>query len=193
VALTEEGRPAEAMRYLTRAGALAPGWPEAQRRLALAWLRQGRVKEAHAAYQQLIRLMPATAEGRRDLADMLVEGQQYADALHYYCEGLRLKPDFDAALNNLAMFRASCRQAEFRNGQEAVKLAEAACRLSGRRNPSFLGTLAAAYAEAGRFGDAVKTMQEALALAKASGANELVPIQTQMLQLFRAGKAYRGE
>ncbi len=193
VALTEEGRPADAMPFLRKAGELAPGWPEPQRRLALALLRQGRVNEAHAAYQQLVPLMPTTAEGRRDLADMLAEGQQYAEALHYYCEALRLKPDFDAALNNLAMFRASCKQPEFRNGHEAVQLAEAACRLSGRRNPSFLGTLAAAYAEAGRFADAVKTMQEALALAKASGANDLVPIQTQMLQQFRAGKPYRGE
>jgi tetratricopeptide (TPR) repeat protein len=193
VALTEQGRPADAMPYLTKASELAPGWPEPQRRLALAWLREGRVKEAHAAYQQLVPLMPATAEGRRDLADMLAEGQQYAEALHYYCEALRLKPDFDAALNNLAMFRASCKQPEFRNGSEAVQLAEAACRLSGRRNPSFLGTLAAAYAEAGRFADAVKTMQEALALAKASGATELESIQTQMLQQFRAGRPYRGE
>ena len=191
VALTEEGRPAEAMPYLVKAGELAPGWPEPQRRLALALLRQGRLKEAHEAYQKLVPSMPATAEGYRDLADMLAEGQQYAEALHYYCEALRLKPDFDAALNNLAMFRASCKQSEFRNGQEAVQLAQAACRLSGRRNPSYLGTLAAAYAEAGQFGDAVKTIQEALALARASGANELIPIQTQMLQQFRAGKPYR--
>jgi tetratricopeptide (TPR) repeat protein len=191
VALTEQGRPAEAMPYLTKAGELAPGWAEPQRRLALALLRQGRLKEAHEAYQKLVPLMPATAEGRRDLADMLAEGQQYAEALHCYCEALRLKPDFDAALNNLAMLRASCQQPEFRNGQEAVQLAEAACRLSGRRNPSYLGTLAAAYAEAGRFGDAVKTIQKALALAKASGADALVPIQTQMLQQFRAGKPYR--
>jgi tetratricopeptide (TPR) repeat protein len=191
VALIEQGRPAEAMPYLTKASELAPAWPEPQRRLALAWLRQGRMKEARAAYQKLVPLMPATAEGRRDLADMLAEGQQYAEAVYYYCEALRLKPDFEPALNNLAMLRASCKQPEFRNGQEAVQLAEAACRSSGRRNPSFLGTLAAAYAEAGRFGDAVKTVQEALAVAKASGADELVPIQTQMLQQFREGKPWR--
>ena len=122
---------------------------------------------------------------------MLAEGHQFAQAVHYYQEALRLKPDFDAAMNNLAMLRASCPQAEFRNGGEAVQLAEAACRLSGRRNPSFLGTLAAAYAEAGRFGDAVKTIQEALAVSEASGAKELVPIQTRMLELFQAGKPFR--
>jgi tetratricopeptide (TPR) repeat protein len=189
--LTELGRPADAMPYLTRASQLAPGWPEAQRRLALALSREGRTNEARQAYQKLEQLMPATAEGQRDLADMLAEGQQYAEAIRCYGEALRLKPDFEAALNNLAMLRASCQQPEFRDGREAVQLAETACRLSGRRNPSFLGTLAAAYAETGRFPEAVETMQQALALAKATGADELVPIQTQMLQQFRAGKPYR--
>ena len=191
VVLTELGRPAEAMPYLTTASQLAPGWSEPQRRLAFALLRAGRLKEARAAYQKLIPLIPATAEGCRDLADMLAEGQQYAEAIHFYREALRLKPDFDAAMNNLAMLRASCKQPELRNGREAVQLAEAACRLSGRRNPSYLGTLAAAYAEAGRFPDAVKTMQEALALSRASGANDLLPIQTRMLADFRAGRAFR--
>jgi tetratricopeptide (TPR) repeat protein len=189
--LTEQGRPAKGMPYLLKAVQLAPAWPEAQRRLALAWLRQGRIKEARAAYQKLVPLMPATAEGCRDLADMLAEGQQFAEALHYYGEALRLKPDFEPALNNLAMLRATCPQPELRDGRQAVQLAEAACRLNGRRNPSFLGTLAAAYAEAGRFGDAVKTIQEARALSKASGANDLLAIQTQMLEQFRAGKPYR--
>jgi tetratricopeptide (TPR) repeat protein len=189
--LTELGRLADAMPYLTRASQLAPGWPETERRLALALSREGRTNEARQAYQKLEQLMPATAEGQRDLADMLAEGQQYAEAIRCYCEALRLKPDFEAALNNLAMLRASCRQPEIRNGLEAVQLAETACRLSGRRNPSFLGTLAAAYAEAGRFPEAVMTMQQALALAKATGADELIPIQTQMLQQFRAGKPYR--
>jgi protein O-mannosyl-transferase len=191
VALTELGRPAEAMPYLNKATQLAPAWPEPQRRLALALLRAGRAKEAHDAYQKLIPLIPATAEGYRDLADMLAEGQQFAEAIHYYREALRLKPDLDAAMNNLAMLYASCKQPEFRNGPQAVQLAEAACRLSGRRIPSYLGTLAAAYAEAGCFPDAVKTMQEALALARASGAADLLPIQTRMLQEFRAGRPYR--
>jgi len=191
VALTELGRPADAIPYLQRAVQLAPAWPEAQRRLALAYLHQGRIKEAQEAYKTLLPLAPPTAEGRRDLADMLAEGQQFAHAVYYYHEALRLKPDFAAAMNNLAMLRASCPQPEFRNGREAVQLAEAACRLSERRNPSFLGTLAAAYAETGRFPDAVRTIQEALALSRASGAEGLVPIQTHMLQLFQAGKPFR--
>ena len=188
--LIEQGKPAEAMPYLLQAIQLAPAWPEPQRRLALALQRQGRSEEARAAYQKLITLMPATAEGCRDLADMLAEGQQFAEAVHYYQEALRLKPDFEPVLNNLAMLRASCPQAEFRDGHEAVQLAEAACRLSQRRNPSYLGALAAAYAEAGRFSDAVNTIQEAQALARATGANDLLPLQDRMLEQFRAGKPF---
>jgi protein O-mannosyl-transferase len=191
VVLTEQGRPAEAMPHLVTATQLAPGWPEPQRRLALALLRQGQTEAARVAYQKLVPLMPATAEGWRDLADMLAEGQQYAEAVHYYCEALRLRPDFAAALNNLAVLRASCKQPEFRDGLEAVRLAEAACRLSGRRNPSFLGTLADAYAEAGRFSEAVRTIQEAQALARALGADDLLPTQAQMLKQFRVGKPSR--
>jgi tetratricopeptide (TPR) repeat protein len=191
VVLTHQGKPTEAMPYLQTAIQLAPGWPEPQRRLALALLRQGKREEARAAFLKLVPLMPATAEGYRDLADMFGEGEQFGEAIRYYREALRLKPDFAAALNNLAMLRASCRQPGFRDSREAVQLAELACRLNGRRNPSFVGTLAAAYAEAGRFSDAVKTIQEAQALARASGADDLLPIQAQMLQQFRAGKPYR--
>ena len=104
------------MPYLLKAIELAPAWPEPQRRLALALLRQGRKEEARAAYQKLAPLMPATAEGYRDLADMLAEGQQFAEAVRCYREALRLKPDFEPVLNNLALLRASCQQSEFRDG-----------------------------------------------------------------------------
>ena len=128
--------------------------------------------------------------GKARLADMLAEGQQFPEAVRFYREALRLKPDFEAALNNFAFLRATCPQPDCRNGREAVQLAEAACRLSQRRNPNFLSTLAAAYAEAGRFPEAVRTLQEAQAGARTSGTPEVLALQAQMLQQFRAGKPF---
>ena len=55
--------------------------------------------------------------------------------------------------------------ASVRNGAEAAELAERAARLSGGQKPAILGTLAAAYAEAGRFPEAVQTARKALKLA----------------------------
>ena len=71
--------------------------------------------------------------------------------------------------NNLAWLLATHPSAEFRNGAEAVPLAERACQLTGGTNLAMLATLAAAYAEAGRFPEAVSTQQKVCDLAAAQG------------------------
>ena len=68
-------------------------------------------------------------------------------------------------LNRIARVLATSRVDAVRNGAEAVRLAERAANLSGARNAEVLDTLAAAYAEAGRFTDAVETSSRALSIA----------------------------
>jgi len=188
--ITQQGKPADAIPYLDKAIQLAPSWPAPRRQLGLAFLSQGRQEEARVAYQSLLPLLPPTAEGQRDLADMLAEGQQTGEAISRYREALRLKPDFLLVLNNLGWLRATAAQSQWRDGKEAVQLAERACMLSHRRNPNCLGVLAAAYAEVGRFSEAVKTLQEAQGLAKASGADYLLPLHRRMMAQFQAGKPF---
>jgi hypothetical protein len=72
-----------------------------------------------------------------------------------------------------------------------MRLAESACSSTGFRSVFFIGTLAAAYAEAGRFEDAVKTAEKACALAEESGAPALLKKNRELLELYRAGHAYR--
>jgi hypothetical protein len=69
-----------------------------------------------------------------------------------------------------------------------VRLAEAACRLTGQREPLFIGTLAAAYAETGRFADAVNAAGKAMDLAAAAGLKEVADKNRQLIELYRAGK-----
>ena len=64
------------------------------------------------------------------------------------------------------------------------------CQLSQPQDAPSLGTLAAAYAPAARFGEAVKTIEEAQAVARASGADFLLPIQAERLTKFRAGNPF---
>jgi Flp pilus assembly protein TadD len=66
----------------------------------------------------------------------------------------------------MAWVLATSTEASVRNGGDAVEFAERAVRLSGAREPTVLGTLAAAYAEAGRFREAVEVTQRAVALAR---------------------------
>jgi protein O-mannosyl-transferase len=93
-------------------------------------------------------------------------------------------------LNNLAWIMATCPEANLRDGAEAVRLAQQACELTGFRRTLMVGTLAAAYAEAGQFVEAVTTAQKACALAAESGDEALVSKNQKLLQLYRAGRPY---
>ena len=85
-----------------------------------------------------------------------------------------LAPNDVAILNDTAWLLATNPDASVRSGAEAVELAQRAAKLTDGRRPAILGTLAAAYAEVGRFSEAVKAAERAIALASARGDNEAV-------------------
>lgn len=108
-----------------------------------------------------------------------------------YRRALKCEPHFTVALNNLAWLLATTTDANLRNGAEAVARAELACTISGYRVPGFIGTLAAAYAEAGRFPEAIAAAEEACALAKAAGEQELLSRNEELLALYRERHPFR--
>ncbi len=110
------------------------------------------------------------------------------EAVVQYREALRLNPDLAGALNNLAWVLAASPDDELRNGAEAVRLAERACELTHYGQPLFIGTLAAAYAEAGRFPEAVTTAEKVEQLATTAGLTDVAAKNRQLLELYRAGK-----
>jgi hypothetical protein len=94
------------------------------------------------------------------------------------------------AQNSLAWLFATCPEALLRNGGRAVELAQQAEQLSGGRHPEILDTLAAAYAEAGRFPDAVTTAGQALHLAEAQTNAVLADDIRTRLKLYEANSPY---
>jgi tetratricopeptide (TPR) repeat protein len=116
---------------------------------------------------------------------------QIHQGIALYTETLRLKPDHVMALYKLAWIRAAHPQAEFRDGAEAVRLAQRACELTSYQAPAPLETLAAAYAEAGHFDDALAIAEKARQLALAAGQPELAERPLKMLKLFTDRKPYR--
>lgn len=97
------------------------------------------------------------------------------------------------ALNDYAWLLATSPHGELRNGSQAVTLALQAVRRD--RSPAYLDTLAAAYAEAGKFGQAVETQREALALAENGpaqpGKAQLIAELRTHLEAFEAGRPWR--
>jgi serine/threonine protein kinase/tetratricopeptide (TPR) repeat protein len=70
----------------------------------------------------------------------------------------------NAPLNEFAWFLATFPDERFRDGMSAVSFAEKAVAATNHKNPAYLDTLAAAYAEAGQFTNAVATQREAITL-----------------------------
>ena len=102
-----------------------------------------------------------------------------------------MDPYFPEALNNLAWILATHPDETIRNGKEAVRLAERACEKTERKIPLMLGTLAAAYAEAGRFDDATSTAKEAEKLAIELSQAGLAAKNRELAAKFSRGIPYR--
>jgi protein O-mannosyl-transferase len=114
-----------------------------------------------------------------------------AEAIAQYRQALALAPECVPALNNLAWILAADREETNRNGSEAVQLAERACVLTGYQVSVPIITLAAAYAEAGRFGEAIAAAEKARGMAEAAGQRDDAEKIRQFLELYRSGRAYR--
>ncbi|MGH8023520.1 MAG: tetratricopeptide repeat protein, partial [Limisphaerales bacterium] len=105
---------------------------------------------------------------------------------------LRPKPSVEVtALNNLAWVLATCPDESVRDGRRAVQYAERACRLTDFKQSGTINTLAAAYAEVGRFPDAIGAVQTAIELASAAGDRRGAATSRQFLAQFQKGKPWR--
>ena len=189
-ALVLAGNTAGAIQALERSLRLAGNDADVHRNLALLLVQTGKTEAAAGHFAEVVRLRP-DAEAHRNLAGVLILQGQSESAVDHLRAALRQKPDWAAAMNDLAWILATHPKAELRNGAEAVRLGEQACRLTEDREPQFVGTLAAAYAEAGQFDDAIKTGEKARDLAKAAGLPELAARNAQLVEEYRAHKPHR--
>lgn len=111
----------------------------------------------------------------------------FTEALADYHVALRLDPTNSDVNSSLAWFHASCRDAQFRDGPKAVRYAQQACGVTNYAIWNQVGTLAAAYAEAGQFDQAVKWARRSYELAP----KDEKPGCEQRLRLYESGKSLR--
>lgn len=92
---------------------------------------------------------------------------KYAEALKEFNYLVSIHPrsvTLARALSDRAWFQATCPNASFRNGRQAVKDAKAACSIMAWKDENMIDTLAAAYAETGDFDSAARYAARALAV-----------------------------
>ena len=113
------------------------------------------------------------------------------EAVAQWSELARRHPENVAVCNQLAWALATCPEASVRNAGRAVELAQRLTKLTGGRDPNILDTLAAAYAEAGRFPEAVQTAREALDLATQQHKQSLAESMKAKILLYEARTPFR--
>lgn len=182
-----QGRTDQAIQAYERALALDPAFSVARTNLALLRLGSG---DPAAGVKQLEAVLAAGGEGpelHAGLAEGLARLGREREAADHYQAALRARPGWPQAANNLAWLLATARDRALRDPTEALRLAESAAAASGRRDPGVLDTLATAQAAAGRFTEAVATVDAALALASASGQSELAAQLQERRARFAGG------
>ncbi len=185
-ALMQVGRSQEALAAIRSAIELQPRNPEAHNNLGLALMQAGRHEDGVASLQHAVELKPDYAEAHYNLAHAFIAVGRPSEAVGQFREALRVRPDWTPALASLAWVEAT-EAGAVRNPGEAVSVASRAADLSGRRDAQVLDVLAAAYAAAGRFGEATRTAEAAVALA-AESAPDLAAQIRERLSVYRAGQ-----
>jgi tetratricopeptide (TPR) repeat protein len=191
--LLQQRRPEDAIAEYREALRINPGYADAHFNLGTTLLQQGRPVEAEAEFRAALRINPDDAEADKNLGNALLQQGRAAEALDQAQKALDLQPADAGAQNNLAWMLATAPQPSLRDGAKAVRLAVQASQSSGGNNPVILRTLAAAYAEAGQFPDAVQAARKALDLARAESDAELAGTLLREVKLYEAGRPYEAD
>jgi tetratricopeptide (TPR) repeat protein len=190
LALSALGDTGGAIEHALESVRLEPKHAQEQCATGRLLMNKGRFEEAKAHLETATKLKPDYIEARVELGLTLTELGDIGGAAEQYELVLRQSPDSLDALNNLAWIRATEGRPELRNGAEAVRLGLHACELTQNGQPALLGTLAAAYAEAGQFAEAQATARTAAELATANGQSDLAKRNRQLLELYQSNRAY---
>ncbi|MGA2451231.1 MAG: tetratricopeptide repeat protein [Polyangiaceae bacterium] len=189
--LIREGRTDEGVVHLRAALAVRPDNAEAHANLAGVLSERGQVLEASLHYQRAIALRPDYALAHQGLGEILERAGHPREAILHYEKAVNAQSNFAEAWRSLAWVLATSSDASVRNGVRAVQMAQEAQRFSGGGNPQFLETLAAAYAEAGRFSDALDTATQALERATAHHGSKLASRLRTQIALYQTGSPVR--
>jgi tetratricopeptide (TPR) repeat protein len=189
--LWEKGRREEAISHFEKAVNIRPWYVTAQNNLARALFLQGQLKEAIAHLQTSLQSQPDNTETLKILGAVLFQAGRVKEAIAQWEQTLEIQPADWEAKNSLAWVFATCPDTSVRDGRRAADLAQEALRPSGGKNPWIFRTLAAAYAESGRFAEAIDAAQRGLELAAAQGNSALAESLRSNIALYQSNSPLR--
>jgi len=187
----EKGQLDDAISKLQAAIDLRPENGPAHDNLAKAFLKKGRVAEAMVHYRKLLEIEPENVEAANTVGTALIQQGHVKEAIDQWQDVLAIQPENGNAASNLAWVFATCPEDSIRDGARAVELGEKALRISGGKIAMIYKVLAAAYAENGRFADAIQTAQRGAELASNQGNPALAAELESSIALYQSGRPLR--
>jgi cytochrome c-type biogenesis protein CcmH/NrfG len=139
--------------------------------------------------KRAIELDPRDFLVRYFLGEILQDHGRYVEAEQAYLGAIQAQPASARAYDGLARLLATCPDEKVRDGKRAVEYATTACERSGWNEPYCLDTLAAAYAEAGQFDEAVRYQTRAVDDPALGG--DFRTAADKRLELYRQMKPFR--
>jgi tetratricopeptide (TPR) repeat protein len=190
-ALLQLNQTDEAITHYERALQIKPNYAEVHYNLANALLKSAQISEAITHYQISLQMKPNDVDAHNNLGVALLQEGRVDEAITSYEMALELEPKNTRAQANLAWALAVSTENPSVKGAIAVSLARQAIDLSGGENPTMLRILAASYAQARRFSDAVETAQRALELATGQNNSVLADMLRAEIELYQNNQPCR--
>lgn len=191
VVLVMRGQLDEALEECQQALRLSPDSAAAHNAMGYVLGARGQYDESIAHFRQALRLQPGQAQYHNNLGNALAARGNTREALVYFKEALRLQPNFLNPCGALAWILATTDPTQGGDPRQAVELAQHACQLTGFADANLLDTLAAAYASAGRFPEAIAAARKAIELSTAAGHAQAAAEIRRRLELYQSGRPYR--
>lgn len=188
--LLEQGRPAEALAHFSDALRLNQSYVTAWFDAGNALMTLGEIEEATQRYATALALRPQYPEAHYSLGLAWMSRGRFPEAVREYSAAISQRPDYVEALSSLAWLRATNADPQIRSASEAVRLAGKANDISGGKEADVLDTLAAAYAESGRFEEAAMTAEQAMRLAEDKSQSQLAQFIKKRLALYKGKQPY---
>ncbi len=183
IAWTQKGDYDQAIADYTKAIDITPRYANAYNNRGGAWSQKGDYDQAIADYTKAIDINPRYTNAYRNRGSTWYQKGDYFRAIEDYGKVLELKPSY-WIYNHLAWILATCPDDKYRNGEKALQYAKKAVAI--KREVISLGTLAAAYAEAGKFGEAVTTQGEVIELLRNDNKPEMLTEYLKRLKVYKS-------
>ena len=189
--LARKGRTDEAMVHYEEAIKLQPDYADAYYNRGNVLFAQGRTDEAIADWEKTLQIQPNDADAYTGLGNALLRKGSLREAIANYKKALALAPEDPHSRINVAWVLATASDASIRDGAKAVEFARKAVEISNTEDPKFLRALAAAYAEAGRFSQAIEAAQRGMTKATAQSNFEIAHLLQDDIALYQIGLPLR--